>query len=71
MTDDIDNEPAAPRRLMPSSSTVAGGVGGAGLAPIVVWVVGLLGVSIDAGTAAALGALLGNLIGYFFEGGRK
>lgn len=61
----------AGKRLMPSNSTLIGGVGGAGLAPIVVWVAGVFGLEMDAGTAAAFGALLGNILGYFFEGGRR
>jgi hypothetical protein len=66
-----DQNGTAPKRLMPSNSTLIGGVGGAGLAPIVVWITSVLGLEMDAGTAAAFGALIGNILGYFFDGGRR
>lgn len=58
-------------RLMPSSSTVIGGLGGAGLAPLVILTAAHFGIPLDAGSAAAIGSLIGNALGYFFEGGRK
>jgi outer membrane lipoprotein SlyB len=60
------------RRLMPSNSTTVGTLGGAGIGPIIVWALGAFtGVLVPAEVAAAIGSVVGNLIGYFFEGGRK
>jgi hypothetical protein len=59
------------KRLMPSNSTTVGTVGGAGLAPLIVWLISLFGADVPPEAAASVGALVGNLIGYFFEGGRK
>ena len=66
-------QPATPngRKLMPSNSTVVGGLGGAGLAPLLILIAAHFGVPLDASTAAALGSIIGNALGYFFEGGRK
>lgn len=63
--------PASPR-LMPSNSTTVGTLGGAGIAPIIVWVLNTYtGAAVPPEIAAAIGSLVGNFIGYFFEGGRK
>jgi hypothetical protein len=59
------------KRLMPSNSTTIGTVGGAGLAPLIVWLIGLLGAEMPAEAAAGVGSVIGNLIGYFFKGGRQ
>lgn len=60
------------KRLMPSNSTSIGTVGGAGLAPVLVWLLGtVVHVPVPPEVAAALGAVIGNVLGYFFEGGRK
>lgn len=60
------------RRLMPSNSTTVGTVGGAGVAPIIVWALGAFtNVVVPPEIAAAIGSVVGNIIGYFFEGGRK
>jgi hypothetical protein len=59
------------KRLMPSNSTTIGTVGGAGLAPLIVWLIGLFGTEMPPEAAAGVGSVIGNLIGYFFEGGRK
>lgn len=60
------------KRLMPSNSTTIGTVGGAGVGPILVWALSTFGhVVVPAEIAASIGAVVGNLIGYFFEGGRK
>lgn len=67
-----ENQENAARRFMPSNSTTIGTVGGAGIGPIVVWLVGAFGgVTVPPEIAAAIGSVTGNLIGYFFEGGRK
>lgn len=59
-------------RLMPSNSTTIGTLGGAGVGPIIVWALGAFtGVMVPPEIAAAIGSVVGNLIGYFFEGGRK
>jgi hypothetical protein len=59
-------------RLMPSRSTVFGTGGGVALAPILIWIFGLFtDVQMPPEIAAGIGALIGNVIGYFFEGGRK
>jgi outer membrane lipoprotein SlyB len=60
------------KRLMPSNSTTVGTLGGAGVGPILVWALGAFtGVVVPPEIAAAIGSVVGNLIGYFFEGGRK
>lgn len=60
------------KRLMPSNSTTVGALGGVGVGTIVVWAItAFTGVQVPAEVAASIGALLANLIGYFFEGGRK
>lgn len=61
-----------PQRLMPSNSTTIGTVGGAGLAPVLVWIFSTFtSVVMPPEVAAAMGAVIGNLLGYFFEGGKK
>lgn len=60
------------KRLMPSNSTTIGTVSGVGLGPIIVWAIGTFtGVVVPPEVAASIGAVVGNLCGYFFEGGRK
>jgi outer membrane lipoprotein SlyB len=67
-----ENETGGNKRLMPSNSTTVGVLGGAGVGSIVVWALGAFtGVVVPPEIAASIGALVGNLIGYFFEGGRK
>ena len=69
---DENSTPEPAKRLMPSNSTTVGALGGAGLGPILVWVLQTYThVLIPAEIAIAIGALLGNTFGYFFEGGRK
>lgn len=59
-------------RYMPSNSTTIGTLGGAGLSPLIVWALNTYThASMPPEIAASAGALIGNLIGYFFEGGRK
>lgn len=65
---------AAPKRLIapPSTSTTVGTLGGAGVGPIIVWALSAFGgVEVPPEVAASIGAVVGNLIGYFFEGGRR
>lgn len=60
------------KRLMPSHSTTVGTLGGVGVGPIIVWALGAFtNVVVPPEIAASIGAVVGNLIGYFFEGGRK
>jgi uncharacterized membrane protein len=60
------------RRLMPSNSTTVGTIGGASLAPVIVWIINQFTTQpMPAEVAAPLGAFIGNFVGYFFEGGRK
>jgi outer membrane lipoprotein SlyB len=67
-----ENETGGNKRLMPSNSTTVGVLGGAGVGSIVVWALGAFtSVVVPPEIAASIGALVGNLIGYFFEGGRK
>jgi len=57
---------------MPSNSTTIGTLGGVGVGPILVWALNTYThAQVPAEIAASFGAVLGNLIGYFFEGGRK
>lgn len=66
------NGNGARKRLMPSNSTTIGTLGGVGFAPVLVWIATTFAhVEMPAEVAAALGSVVGNLIGYFFEGGRK
>jgi outer membrane lipoprotein SlyB len=59
-------------RLMPSNSTTVGTLGGASAGPILVWALGAFThVTVPPEIAAAIGSVVGNVIGYFFEGGRK
>lgn len=56
----------------PSASTTIGTFGGVGAGPIIVWALAAFAhVTIPPEIAASIGAFVGNLIGYFFEGGRK
>lgn len=56
----------------PSNSTTMGTLGGVGMGPIIVWLITTFtGVEVPPEIAASIGAVIGNLIGYFFEGGRK
>lgn len=56
----------------PTTSTTVGTLGGAGIGPVIVWALNAFaGVEVPAEVAASLGAILGNVIGYFFDGGRK
>lgn len=69
---DEDESPDPPKRLMPSNSTFIGTGGGAALAPVLVWLFGTFThVQMPAEVAAGLGAIIGNVLGYFFEGGRR
>lgn len=67
-----DENPAAGPRYMPSNSTTIGTLGGAGLSPLIIWALNTYThANMPAEVAASAGAFIGNLIGYFFEGGRK
>jgi len=71
----MSEETSAPtngKRLMPSNSTTVGTVSGAGVGTIIVWALGAFWhVAVPPEVAASIGAVVGNFIGYFFEGGRK
>lgn len=66
-----DTKDGALKRLMPSNSTTIGTLGGIGVSPLLVWLVSLTGTTMPPEAAASAGALVGNVIGYFFEGGRR
>lgn len=67
-----ETQATAPQRLMPSNSTTVGTLGGGALAPVLVWALGTFThVTMPPEIAASLGAVIGNVLGYFFEGGRK
>lgn len=70
MAEETDSTPQ-PTWRAPSNSTTLGALGGASLTPIIIWALGLAHVAMPPEVAASAGAILGNLIGYFFEGGRK
>lgn len=56
---------------LPSRATVGGSIlGGIGLAPLIVWLLGQFGIDMPGEVAAIVGGLISNLVGYFFEGGR-
>lgn len=69
----MTDEPVpASTRYMPSASTTVGTLGGAGVGPIIVWALtAFTNVVMPPEVAAAIGAVIGNAIGYFFEGGRR
>jgi hypothetical protein len=73
MVDENTSPPNGKRPLIapPSAATTIGTVGGVGLGPIVVWALTLAHVIVPPEVAASIGAVVGNLVGYFFEGGRK
>ncbi len=68
----MSEEPQPTKSMMPSNSTFVGTGGGAALAPILVWLFGTFThVQIPPEIAAGIGAIIGNVLGYFFEGGRQ
>jgi outer membrane lipoprotein SlyB len=72
MSEETPTPPTNVMRYMPSNSTAIGTLGGAGVAPIIVWALGAFThVIVPAEIAAALGSVIGNGLGYFFEGGRR
>lgn len=69
---DENTTPESGKRLMPSNSTTVGTLAGGSLATIIVWLLEALGhLTVPSTVASAIGAVVGNGVGYFFEGGRK
>lgn len=57
--------------LTPSSSTLVGVFAGGGAATTIIWIAKLFGLDIPPDVATWLGSVLGGLVGYPFQGGRK
>ena len=72
MSDEQQKQDASPKTAMPSNSTIVGGIGGAGVGTVLVWVCrAFFKVEMPPDVAVIVGSLIGNAVGYFFEGGRK
>ena len=65
-------EPTMLQAAKPSTSTVAGALGGGALATILLWVAGTyFGINPPPEVSAAFGVILSAAVGYFFSGGRS
>lgn len=58
------------RRRRPSAPVVIGGLGGSGVAPLVIWLAGQFGLDLPPEVAGCIGSLIGAAIGYVTRAGR-
>ena len=60
------------QQIKPSTSTVAGALGGGALATIILWALGeYANINPPPEVASAFGVILSAAVGYFFSGGRS